>query len=83
MVSQSCLLSLQSISRLSLFIPAVNYFGIIRTVKAFLLLLKAQAREYRYDRIVNVMSMAGLVTGGFAAPYHASKFAAQALSSCL
>jgi len=46
-------------------------------------LLKAQAREYRYARIVNVVSMAGLVTGGFAAPYHGSKFAAEALSSCL
>lgn len=30
-----------------------------------------------------MVSMAGLVTGGFAAPYHGSKFAAEALSSCL
>jgi NAD(P)-dependent dehydrogenase (short-subunit alcohol dehydrogenase family) len=61
----------------------VNYFGIIRTVKAFLPMLKSQAKEYKLARVVNVVSMAGLVTGGFAAPYHGSKFAAEALSSCL
>lgn len=61
----------------------VNYFGIIRTVKAFFPLLKAQAREYKQARVINVVSMAGLVVGGFAAPYHGSKFAAEALSSCL
>lgn len=46
-------------------------------------MLKSQAKEYKLARVVNVVSMAGLVTGGFAAPYHGSKFAAEALSSCL
>jgi NAD(P)-dependent dehydrogenase (short-subunit alcohol dehydrogenase family) len=61
----------------------VNYFGMIRTVKAFLPLLKAQARDYKEARVVNVISMAGLVVGGFAAPYHGSKYAAEALSTSL
>jgi len=46
-------------------------------------MLKAQAREYKLARIINVVSMAGLVTGGIASPYHGSKFAAEAFSSCL
>lgn len=46
-------------------------------------MLKSQAKDYKLARVVNVVSMAGLVTGGFAAPYHGSKFAAEALSSCL
>ena len=62
---------------------AVNYFGIIRTVKACFPLLKAQACDYSDARIINVVSMAGLVTGGFAAPYHGSKFAAEGLTDCL
>ena len=65
------------------FDDVVNYYGIVRTVKAFYPILKAQAKEYKAARVVNVVSMAGLVVGGFAAPYHGSKFAAEALSSCL
>lgn len=61
----------------------VNYYGMIRTCKAFMPILKAQAHDYKRARVVNVVSMAGLVVGGFAAPYHGSKFAAEAFSSCL
>jgi NAD(P)-dependent dehydrogenase (short-subunit alcohol dehydrogenase family) len=55
----------------------------IRTVKAFLPLLKDQARDYKEARLVNVTSMAGLMVGGFAASYHGSKYAAEALSTSL
>lgn len=61
----------------------VNYFGMIRTIKAFLPLLKVQARDYRDARVINIVSMAGLVVGGLAAPYHGSKYAAEALSTSL
>jgi NAD(P)-dependent dehydrogenase (short-subunit alcohol dehydrogenase family) len=61
----------------------VNYFGMIRTIKAFLPLLKAQARDYKDARVINIVSMAGLVVGGLAAPYHGSKYAAEALSTSL
>ena len=61
----------------------VNYFGMIRTIKAFLPSLKAQARDYKDARVINIVSMAGLVVGGLAAPYHGSKYAAEALSTSL
>jgi NAD(P)-dependent dehydrogenase (short-subunit alcohol dehydrogenase family) len=65
----------------------VNYYGIIRMVQAFLPIFKNQLLEKEYyciTRIVNVVSMAGLVSGmpGISG-YHASKFAAQAYTDCL
>lgn len=65
----------------------MNFFGIIRTVKAFLPRLKQQALQdgYRGARILNMVSVAGLVSSrGFgAAPYFSSKRAAQCFSQCL
>lgn len=64
----------------------VNYFGMIRTSKAFLPILKSQAVEGTYEnksRIVNVVSMAGLTVGVSGSSYHGSKFAAEAFSACL
>ena len=68
------------------FYCTVNYMGMVRCCKAFLPVFKDQAvkRTYRDMRILNVTSMAGLVTGqmGLSA-YAASKHAANAFSSCL
>eukprot|EP00619_Florenciella_sp_RCC1007_P014103 CAMPEP_0205905792 /NCGR_PEP_ID=MMETSP1325-20131115/1555_1 /ASSEMBLY_ACC=CAM_ASM_000708 /TAXON_ID=236786 /ORGANISM="Florenciella sp., Strain RCC1007" /LENGTH=237 /DNA_ID=CAMNT_0053271735 /DNA_START=72 /DNA_END=785 /DNA_ORIENTATION=- len=64
----------------------VNYFGLVRTSKAFLPLLKETARSksaaYR-PRIVNVTSVAGLTPCAFLGPYTASKHAAEAFTSAL
>jgi len=64
----------------------VNYFGTVRTVKAFLPLIKSQAIQGLYNetpRIVNMVSTAGLVASPTSSTYHGSKFAAEAFSSCL
>lgn len=58
----------------------------VRTTKAFLPIFKDQATKhiYRNMRILNITSMAGLVTGGVGiSAYTASKHAANAFSSCL
>lgn len=59
----------------------------VRCCKEFLPILKEQAvnkRQYQGCRVLNVVSMAGLVTGGIGmASYQASKFAAQAFTECL
>jgi NAD(P)-dependent dehydrogenase (short-subunit alcohol dehydrogenase family) len=60
--------------------------GTVRCCKGFLPLFKEQAIKgtYKDARILNNVSMGGLVSGstGMVA-YHASKFAAQAFSICL
>lgn len=66
----------------------VNCYGMIRTVKAFLPLLKKQAVAqsssfYEHARIINVTSMAGMVASAFSSPYFVSKHAAEAFSNCL
>jgi len=64
----------------------VNYFGMIRTSKAFLPLLKQTARSKSVahrPRIVNVTSVAGLTPCAFLGPYTASKHAAEAFTSAL
>lgn len=63
----------------------VNYFGMIRTTQAFLPILKSQAisRTYGTARILNMVSMAGLVAMGDFGPYGGSKFAAEAFSTAL
>lgn len=67
----------------------INCYGIVRTVKAFLPRLKKQSvvhsadEYYGHARIVNVTSIAGVVSSGFLSPYIASKHAAEALSHCL
>ena len=63
----------------------VNFFGIVRTTKAFLPLFKEQAcnKIHTDARIINITSVAGLVTSAGKSSYHASKFAAEAFSSSL
>ena len=63
----------------------VNYFGMIRTTQAFLPILKSQAisRTYETARILNMVSMAGLIAMGDFGPYNGSKFAAEAFSTAL
>jgi NAD(P)-dependent dehydrogenase (short-subunit alcohol dehydrogenase family) len=57
----------------------VNYFGIIRVVKATLPLLK----ETKYSRVVNVCSVAGLTGGPAFSAYSGSKHAVEGLAKCL
>ena len=63
----------------------VNYFGMIRTTQAFLPILKSQAisRTHETARIINMVSMAGLIAMGDFGPYNGSKFAAEAFSTAL
>lgn len=63
----------------------VNYLGMVRVTQALLPLLKGQATggTYRHARIVVVASAAGLIATGDAAPYHGSKYAAEAFGTCL
>lgn len=65
--------------------PSVNYFGMVSTTKKFLAIFKSQAASGRHPhtRIVNVVSVAGLVAGHGFSSYSGSKFAAEAFSSSL
>ena len=83
-----------SLVRLILFVSTyhntritVNYFGVIRMTKAFLPILKKQAStgEYTCSQIVNVISVAGMISaGGLAAStYEGSKHAAEAFTNAL
>ena len=58
----------------------VNLWGVIHGVKVFAPLLIAQNTECH---IINTSSAAGLVTGGFSAPYSVTKHAVVALSESL
>jgi NAD(P)-dependent dehydrogenase (short-subunit alcohol dehydrogenase family) len=58
----------------------VNLWGVIHGVKVFTPLMLAQNTECH---IVNTSSGAGLVTGGFSAPYSVTKHAVVALSESL
>jgi NAD(P)-dependent dehydrogenase (short-subunit alcohol dehydrogenase family) len=73
----------QGISHASYF--SVNYMGIVRCCKGFLPILKKQAIEKTHTdaRILNVISMAGLVAGPGMTPYFASKHAALAFTAGL
>jgi NAD(P)-dependent dehydrogenase (short-subunit alcohol dehydrogenase family) len=57
----------------------VNYFGLVRTTKALLPLLK----KTKNSRIINISSVAGLGGGPSFGPYSASKHAVEGLSKCL
>lgn len=63
----------------------VNYFGMIRTSKAFLPILKTQAMAgtHQGTRVINMVSVAGLANGGAMSSYHGSKHAAESFSACL
>lgn len=58
----------------------VNLWGVIHGVKVFTPLMMGQNTECH---IVNTSSGAGLITGGFSAPYSATKHAVVALSESL
>jgi short-subunit dehydrogenase len=64
---------------------AVNYMGLVRCCKSFLPILKQQAIEKTHTdaRILNVISMAGIIAGPGMTPYFASKHAALAFTSGL
>lgn len=61
----------------------VNYFAMIQVTKTFLPIFKSQACEgtYSNSRIINIVSVAGLVP--LSGPYSGSKFAAEAFSNLL
>jgi len=64
----------------------VNYFGMVRSCKKFFPIFKRQALKkiYADARIVNMVSMAGIVSGGlFAVGYEASKHAAEVFTTNL
>jgi NAD(P)-dependent dehydrogenase (short-subunit alcohol dehydrogenase family) len=61
-------------------VMGVNLWGVIHGVKVFTPLMLAQNTECH---IVNTASGAGLVTGGFSAPYSVTKHAVVALSESL
>lgn len=68
------------------FIMDVNFFGAIRCVKAFLPILKRQAADgsWRFGRVVNMVSTAGLFAGGIiSAAYDSSKHALDAYTTNL
>jgi 3-hydroxybutyrate dehydrogenase len=66
---------------------AVNCFGQIRMIKAFLPIFKQQAidQSYRDSQIVNVISIAGMFSGSGLGltPYEVAKNAAEAFTDSL
>ena len=70
----------------------VNFYGSLLVIRRFLPLLKRQAQANKRlssmklvkPRVINVVSMAGLVTGTVGASmYHASKYAMEGFVGCL
>jgi NAD(P)-dependent dehydrogenase (short-subunit alcohol dehydrogenase family) len=64
---------------------SVCFFGSVRTTKAFLPLLKTQAIERTHEggRIVQISSMAGLLSVAGRSSYHAAKFAVEGFTNAL
>lgn len=56
----------------------VNVFGVINTTRALLPLLLAAK-----GRVVNISSVGGIIASPFMGPYHASKFAVEAITAGL
>ena len=68
----------------------VNYYGMLRTVKNAMPLLKQQVsysdKSLRYSngaQVINITSMAGIVSSPCMSAYSSSKFAAEAMSTAL
>ncbi|CAF1453033.1 unnamed protein product [Adineta ricciae] len=57
----------------------VNYFGHVSMTKTFLPLLITR----RYSRVINICSVAGIVSAPMKSAYSASKYALEAFSDCL
>lgn len=57
----------------------VNVIGIVATTQAFMPLLRTAERA----QIINISSFGGTIASPFLAPYHASKFAVEAISDAM
>lgn len=57
----------------------VNYFGLVRVIKALLPFLKLS----RHSRIINISSIAGLLASSYLSAYCASKHAVEGLTKVL
>ena len=60
-----------------------NVFGLHAVTRAFLPQLRANAKNGRRTRILNVSSMGGRMTFPFFGAYHATKYAVEAMSDAL
>ena len=60
-----------------------NVFGLHAVTRAFLPQLRANAKDGRRTRILNVSSMGGRMTFPFFGAYHATKYAVEAMSDAL
>jgi NAD(P)-dependent dehydrogenase (short-subunit alcohol dehydrogenase family) len=61
-------------------VMGVNLWGVIHGIREFVPIMLKQGTE---GHVVNVASMAGLITSPLLAPYYATKHAVVALSECL
>jgi NAD(P)-dependent dehydrogenase (short-subunit alcohol dehydrogenase family) len=61
-------------------VMGVNFWGVLHGIRAFVPRMRDAGDE---GHVVNTSSLAGLITGGYSAPYIASKFAVLALTECL
>jgi NAD(P)-dependent dehydrogenase (short-subunit alcohol dehydrogenase family) len=61
-------------------VMGVNFWGVLHGIRSFVPRMLEAGDE---GHVVNTSSLAGLITGGYSAPYIASKFAVLALTECL
>jgi NAD(P)-dependent dehydrogenase (short-subunit alcohol dehydrogenase family) len=61
-------------------VMGVNFWGVLHGIRSFVPRMIEAGDE---GHVVNTSSVAGLITGGYSAPYIASKFAVLALTECL
>jgi NAD(P)-dependent dehydrogenase (short-subunit alcohol dehydrogenase family) len=61
-------------------VMGVNFWGVLHGIRSFVPRMLDRGDE---GHVVNTSSLAGLITGGYSAPYIASKFAVLALTECL
>jgi NAD(P)-dependent dehydrogenase (short-subunit alcohol dehydrogenase family) len=61
-------------------VMGVNFWGVLHGIRAFVPRMRDAGDE---GHVVNTSSLAGLITGGYSAPYIATKFAVLALTECL
>lgn len=63
---------------------AVNFWGVLHGIRAFVPRLLAQEQRGEVPiHVVNTSSIAGMTTAAYSGPYIVSKFAAAALTECL
>lgn len=61
-------------------VMGVNFWGVLHGIRSFVPRMLDGGDE---GHVVNTSSLAGLISGGYSAPYIASKFAVLALTECL